>query len=379
MINRRIKLVIVIVDLAAGTGSFVRSLGSGLRRWYSSEFEVHLLTIRSCELSDADRAAFDQAHSLDMDLKENWRQMFALPIAVKRMRMVLEEVQPDLIMGVHTFSNVVSSFAAGDRPVILTDHLNLSQRQSARGFSAPTRMLMKQMYRKHLAVGVCQEIVNDLRAHFDASRTEAILNGVDVTKIRAASTESPRIEVPSRYIIAVGRLAPQKDIPTLLQAYALARKAGLHEDLVIVGDGPERASLVELSRSSGLENHVHFAGQQANPFPLIARSKMLVMSSVYEGFGLVLAEALALGVPCVSTDCPSGPREILGNGQYGLLVPVRDPQRLADAMFRLANDDELRKQFIARSGVRANELSLENMTRRYRDLMVKELQSSSPV
>lgn len=371
--GRKIKLMIVIVDLATGTGSFARNLAGGLKRYFPDEFDITLLMFRDQELSHTDE--FDRVRSLHMRVRESWRQMVELPIAVSRLRRQIEQVEPDLLLSVHTFSNLTSSLAAGERPVILTDHLNLSQRQAARGVGGVMRWLLKQIYRKRFAVGVSQAIVDDLRAHYDATRTQAILNGVDVDQIRQLANQPLTIDLPESFLVALGRLAPQKDLPTLLRAYKLARQQGLNEHLVLVGDGPERESIEALIDSLQLRPFVHLTGHLENPFPVLQRARMLVMSSLYEGFGLVLVEAMALGTPVVSTDCPSGPAEILSRGEFGSLVPIADPAALAKAILELSRDAELRQQFVDRSDERANQLSVKNMVRQYRDLIRTELKS----
>jgi glycosyltransferase involved in cell wall biosynthesis len=130
-------------------------------------------------------------------------------------------------------------------------------------------------------------------------------------------------------VLALGRLAPQKDFPTLIHAFALARRM-LPARLLILGEGSERARLEALVRRLGLQDDVLLPGLAANPYPYVAGSSLLVLSSAFEGLPAVLVEALALGTPVVSTDCESGPREILDGGRYGRLVPLGDVQALAE-------------------------------------------------
>lgn len=136
-------------------------------------------------------------------------------------------------------------------------------------------------------------------------------------------------------IIGAGRLQRQKDFPTLLRAFGQLRR---ERDcrLLIIGEGRLRAELEALARSLGLrlgpEGDLDLPGFQPNPYAWFARADLFVLSSAWEGSPNVLTEALALGVPAVATDCPSGPREILADGRYGPLVPVGDSKALASAM-----------------------------------------------
>jgi glycosyltransferase involved in cell wall biosynthesis len=132
-------------------------------------------------------------------------------------------------------------------------------------------------------------------------------------------------------IIAVGRLTEQKDFPTLLQAFAQVR-AQRQARLLILGEGEMRRKLEALARELGVDRDVSLSGFTSNPFAYMARAAVFVLSSAYEGLPGVLIQALACGCPVVSTDCPSGPAEILENGQYGRLVPVGDPAAMAQAI-----------------------------------------------
>jgi len=132
-------------------------------------------------------------------------------------------------------------------------------------------------------------------------------------------------------LIAVGRLQMQKDYPTLLHAFAKVRK-NRPVRLLILGEGKERPLLEELIKELGLKQDISLPGFVMNPYAYMARASLFVLSSRWEGLPTVLIEALCCGTPVVSTDCPSGPREILRDGQYGQLVPVGDVDGLARAI-----------------------------------------------
>lgn len=132
-------------------------------------------------------------------------------------------------------------------------------------------------------------------------------------------------------ILGVGRLNRQKDFATLVRAFAAVRRQR-HARLVILGEGDERAALERLVTELGVHQDVALPGFRANAVAHMARSAVFALSSAWEGLPTVLIEALAVGAAVVSTDCPSGPREILQDGRLGALVPVGDPAALAAAI-----------------------------------------------
>jgi glycosyltransferase involved in cell wall biosynthesis len=132
-------------------------------------------------------------------------------------------------------------------------------------------------------------------------------------------------------IVGSGRLEPQKDFATLLKAFAALRR-GRPARLIILGEGSQEAALHRLVENLGIEEHVVFPGFVTNPWAYVARASVFALSSVHEGLGNVLIEAMACGTPVVSTDCPAGPSEILEAGRYGPLVPPGDPAALAGAI-----------------------------------------------
>jgi glycosyltransferase involved in cell wall biosynthesis len=138
-------------------------------------------------------------------------------------------------------------------------------------------------------------------------------------------------------ILAVGRLTLQKDFPTLIRAFARLR-ARRSARLVILGEGELRDELEALVAELGLTADVALPGFVDNPFSWMRGSALFVLSSAWEGFGNVLVEAMACGTPVVSTDCPSGPAEILENGKWGRLAAVGDAEALARAIAEALDD-----------------------------------------
>jgi len=169
---------------------------------------------------------------------------------------------------------------------------------------------------------------------------QVVPNGVDLPAL-SSKAQQPIEEAWLRtktvpVIVACGRLTQQKAQDTLLRAFALLRQT-MPVRLVILGEGEEHDALVSLAEKLGVAEDVSLRGVVDNPIAWFAKSDLFVLSSRCEGQSLVLIEALVAGAPIVSTDCPSGPREVLENGRFGALVPVDNVAALSEAMSRVLN------------------------------------------
>ncbi|MBI4055701.1 MAG: glycosyltransferase [Elusimicrobia bacterium] len=165
-------------------------------------------------------------------------------------------------------------------------------------------------------------------------------------------------------VISAGILGPQKNFELLLRAFA-KNKNIVPAKLVILGDGADRQSLERLAVALNIQQNTAFLGFQKNPYAFMQKADLFVLPSRYEGFGVVIAEAMACGTPVVATDCPYGPGEILTDGENGFLVPVGDAEALADRMLRLLRDPELRRRFSENGKRRARDFEAEEVAKEY--------------
>ncbi|MBI2318405.1 MAG: glycosyltransferase [Betaproteobacteria bacterium] len=189
----------------------------------------------------------------------------------------------------------------------------------------------RKLYRARALVAVSHGVAKDLRERLGCRGPIAVIaNPFDAAALRAAAA-APASDLPAGpYVIHVGRFAPQKRHDLLLEAWA---RLDLPHRLVLLT--PPDPQLELLIRRRGLEKRVLVAGFRANPYPWIAGAKLLVLCSDHEGLPNVLIEALLCGTPVLSTDCPSGPREILGPALDKYLVPCGDPAALAEGIARV--------------------------------------------
>jgi glycosyltransferase involved in cell wall biosynthesis len=258
----------------------------------------------------------------------------------------LRAARPDAILGALTHMNVVAiaaSRTARSRPrVVVTEHqhMGIGWGQGDRRRDRLLPRLAAVAYRHaDTVVAVSREMARDLETRLRLPEpVETIYNPIPFAELRTrALGPAPHrwFEDGSPILVAAGRLTQQKGFDTLLDAMALLDGPAR---LIVFGDGPLRDMLEERTRQLGLLERVDLPGFIDNPYPALSRAAAFVSASRWEGLPTVLLEALALDTPVVATDCPTGPREILGGGRLGALVPPDDPGALADAITRtLAN------------------------------------------
>jgi glycosyltransferase involved in cell wall biosynthesis len=168
-------------------------------------------------------------------------------------------------------------------------------------------------------------------------------------------------------LVHVGRFTHAKDHETLLTAFAHIRSRRA-ASLVLVGDGETAARVRERTAELGLDRDVVFTGFTRNPYRYLARAAVSVLTSRFEGLPNVLIESMALGVPIVSTACPFGPLEILGDSQYGVLTPVGDPAAFAAAVDALLDDPARRRELAERGRRRARDFDRRHIGPVYEEL-----------
>jgi glycosyltransferase involved in cell wall biosynthesis len=296
--------------------------------------EVHVLVPRGDypELG----GAMERAVAVHQDSLATGRE------ALDRLRAVWAELEPRVVLSNRDDTNALvvaarQGLATPPRVVLRVGidipaklrHQNLLSRWRRR------RRLRRTYRGADLLIGNSEGVSRGLRAFLgrNAPPIETVYNPLDLEHCRRQARQEPdhpwfrRREGP--LLVSVGRLARMKDQATMLRAFALLPTDAR---LVIFGEGRQRDQLLTLARELGVAERFDLPGHTDNPFSHVARADVFVLSSRFEGSPNALLESLAVGTPAISTDCPSGPREILADGRFGALVPVASPGALADAV-----------------------------------------------
>ncbi|MEQ1274401.1 glycosyltransferase [Acinetobacter ursingii] len=189
-------------------------------------------------------------------------------------------------------------------------------------------------------------------------------------KLESDHINSNPYEFDGKVILGIGRLCAQKDFGSLIEAHSIFSKIDPTCNLVIVGEGEDKDYLQKLASHSNNPDRIHFWGYDTDIAKHYKYADVFILSSIHEGFGLVLVEAMNAKLPVISTNCPYGPEEILDYGKYGKIVNVGDSQAMSDAVQNLFEIKKFEKDLIIDSAYsRSLEFSPSSIGKQYKDLI----------
>ena len=343
------RLLLLNTDLEiGGTPTVVRELAVRLRDAGAAQIEVACLGRRG-PVADQIAEAGINVTALDARGPSDL-------LVLRRLIHLISDRKFDTVLSFLVHANAMAAAASTWlRDVRFFQSIQTTQRRPR--WHWPVQGLVQWSARRIIVPSESVATVASEWAHVPAEKIIVIPNAIDINEI--SSREAPR--VGGATIGFIGRLDPVKHIPDLIDA--MRRLDGVR--CLIFGDGQQRAELERQIAELSLGDRVILRGATKGPAEALTQIDLLVLPSEAEGFGLVLIEAMAAGVPVVATDAP-GIRDVVRNGQTGLLVPIGAPDRLASAIARLLNDPTLRKRFAdaARSDV-VNRFSWDSVLPRY--------------
>lgn len=273
------------------------------------------------------------------------RTVWAIYPLIKYLKKHKPEVVLSAMMYVNICVLVASQLSRVKAKVIISEHstYTASLKHNRTWKSSIINLLARFLYKKSdnivcVSKGVADDLKSKLR--LNESAVKVIYNPVVTDSLLAEKDLAPQgdfFNSDENYILSVGRFVVAKDFVNLIKAYSVTHSKNDYK-LVILGEGPLRDELQTLIFELGLKDKVVLPGFVENPYSWMRKANLFVMSSVYEGLSNVLIEALACGCKVVSTDCPSGPNEILEGGKWGRLVPVSNYELLAKAIDEALDD-----------------------------------------
>jgi len=310
-------------------------------------------------------------------------------LVVLRLRRILRQERPHIAVGMGAMSNWALILAAKLTPekmvIVVGEHgVGATEIRSDRITANIIRLLNRFLYPLadrviSVSEGVRQYLLHDLK--LPETKVISISNPVDVEAIKRLSQEPVNhpwlVSKNKPVILWVGRIETMKGLQYLIGAFERVLTE-IDARLIIVGEGSDQRRIHDLVTQKGLQEKVHFAGYDPNPYRYMSRSDVFAFPSLGgEGFGLVLAEAMACGLPVVSADCVTGPAEILENGRCGILVPVGDERSLANGILRILTDPLLRERLIRAGARRVADFQAAHVVASYERLFREVCQEQS--
>lgn len=294
-----------------------------------------------------------------------------------KMQKIIKSVDPDIII---TFMNKTSFwvipikyFTRINVPLIISMNTNPNSHYRKRFYGKFLIRFLYPLKKIDQIVPVSKELKKILvkKYKINAHKIKPIYNGFDIERIQKMAKESvgEQLSIINEQnlikFITIGRLSKEKGHKYLIKAFSKVVREIPNSRLFIIGEGPLKGVLMKLVKTHQLEKKIYLLGSIKNPYKYISKADIFVLSSLHEGLPTVLIEALACGLPIISTNCETGPKEILGNGRYGILTKVANSSDLAEKMKYLANNEELREKYSNNSTTQANLYKVEVFTKNW--------------
>ncbi len=271
-------------------------------------------------------------------------------------RKAIRKINPDVV---YCIMGINAKYLLGDFD--RNYKLIVSERSNPKAYDKQTSKWLKRIYRKCDGIVFQTKRVCDLYPDIPKNKKIVIPNAVSNMDAYALHWQGRG----SKRISAIGRLVAEKDYPTLIKAFSIFLRNHNDYILEIYGDGNERARIQDLINAKGLEKSIVLMGSRSDALECASKTECYVLSSVCEGMPNTLIEAMAIGMPCVSTDCEYGPAELIENGKNGLLVECNSPEKLAEALSKMT-DDILFAEICAKAATSILEVqNIENIGQKY--------------
>jgi glycosyltransferase involved in cell wall biosynthesis len=369
----RMKKILIITPSLSGGGAerTVLNISNYLDR---KKFIIKIVSLRDIEESSYKHLLKKDIELININKKA--RNSF---LSITK---IINSYKPDIIFSTLPRINILAFISLKlsknrKRTKLIVREANLIKKKVT--VSPFLHFLLGIVYKKsNMVISLSRGIRKNLEENFGTKlNIKTIYNPIDldtIDRLKEEKIENKNINFDKKFIfINCGRLAKQKNQKLLIESLYRANLPKEKWQLNLLGDGSNREELENLTKNYNLQNNINFLGFKKNPYKYMKNSDLFILSSLWEGFGHVVAESMACGTPVLSTDCPHGPREILDNGKYGWLVKNNDVKELSEKIRYLFYNQEEIKNMKIKVKERVEYFDAKNIVKQYEDAFLSLL------
>jgi len=370
---------ILILGISLKKGGAERVISLILKKFIKDK-SVSIYVVMMEDGVDYDIPSNIKLVTLSKTKKSGIIKLLELPFVAWQVARYIKENNIDLVMSFlyrPNYVNILAHIWGGSHKSIINIRSTTS-RYLSEGLPGKVNLFLIRLLfnNSDLIVSNSKGVDEDLKSLMNITTdTKVIYNPVDVELIHSKKNICEDLnfnfKCNVKYIASIGRLIPLKRNKDLIDAFYRIQKTDTNLELIFLGDGILKNSLIEYCVSLGIDKKVHFLGNVKNPFYYLSESDLFVMNSEIEGFPNVLVEAMACGLPVISSDCKSGPREILEEEKYGLLYPVGDVNVLIEKMKYYLYEDIDMDTIRLRSLKRIKSFNINRIMSEFKELFEK--------
>lgn len=344
-VSEKTKVLIIIKNTDGGTGTYVKQM-LNIQKESDNKLDFIILIFGKQKYKLFNNKKLNIYYINTKIYPEYYK--FNLLIFASLMKevfftfLLIHKIKPTTIISVDTHCNlvasIVSKFSIKKIKLILTVHNNL-EKVTNNKLSSTLQFILKWMgsffFKKaNYIVSPSIGLSEQFKAFFCIKKEVlTIPSGINIEQVKKLADRKCKLPIGIKktdiIITSVGRFEKQKDFYTLIKSFSIVHAKNSNSILLLIGDGYERNDLFDLTKKLNISEKVFFLGWKNNIYPYLKISHVFVLSSLYEGFGYVILEAMSQGLPIITTDALYGPSEILDRGKYGIITPIGDVEKLS--------------------------------------------------
>lgn len=372
-----IRLLILLKSVDGGTGTYLEGLLELTKLYPKNELQIKVMALESPKFRtiNIDNYSFlyKSKAAYPTRYKINFKTVFNFLYEILWFNKGVNKFNPNIVLASDSHSILITEISKTvfnkkwktisviQNNLIKVIDYKIKNRQ---------RFFVKQILslifrRSNLVVTVSKDLSKSIKKEFKLKIRPVTIESILPIRI---NPKKPLVDKPIKNIIvSVARFDRQKDHRTLIDAFNIVSRKIRDAELWLVGDGPLKLEVESYVEKLKLGNRIKFLGWVQNPFNILSKSSLFVLSSNWEGFPLTLLEAMTAGIPVIATDCYFGPREILSNNKYGLIIPTGNSSKMADSIIRILASSKKWSYYSAMAKLRTKEYDSGIMLKKFKN------------